>query len=102
LSPAAEADLTEIAEYTETTWGPRQADRYRDALAAHFSAIGRGDVHSRKFSRRRAALRVSRCEHHFVFFALRPGARPLILAVLHENMDLMRRVRGRLEPDGEG
>ncbi len=37
-----------------------------------------------------------------VFFAVRPGAPPLILAVLHENMDLMRRVRGRLEPGGEG
>ncbi len=38
----------------------------------------------------------SRCEHHYVFFMTRDDACPLILAVLHENMDLIARISERL------
>ena len=41
-------------------------------------------------------LRVIRCEHHYVFYCLRKGQCPLIIAVLHENMDLLSRLRARL------
>ena len=41
---------------------------------------------------------VARIEHHYVFHLVREDQCPLILAVLHENMDLMNRLRDRLVP----
>lgn len=101
LTPAAERDLLEIARYTIKTWGVEQADRYEAALKAHFKAIGSGEARTRVFLEHRPELRVGRCEHHYVFFLQRASACPLILAVFHENMDLMTRLRDRFEPQGE-
>jgi toxin ParE1/3/4 len=44
----------------------------------------------------RPELLVSRCEHHYVFHLVRKKQCPLILAVFHESMDLMVRLRERL------
>jgi plasmid stabilization system protein ParE len=35
------------------------------------------------------ALRMARCEHHYVFCLPREGAPALIMAIFHERMDLM-------------
>ena len=40
-------------------------------------------------------LRVVRCEHHYVFYLKKKT--PVIIAVLHEKMDVMQRLAGRLE-----
>src|SRR5436853_497261 len=42
-------------------------------------------------------LLVSRCKHHYVFQLVRNKKCPLMLAVLHENMDLIGRIHERLE-----
>jgi len=102
LTPAADRDLLEIARYTIKTWGIEQADRYEAALEEYFTAIGEGKARARSFLEHRPQLRVGRCQHHYVFFLQRENACPLILAVFHENMDLMTRLRDRLEPKGEG
>ncbi len=44
----------------------------------------------------REDFRVSRCQHHYVFFVREDDGSVLILAVLHENMDLLERFRDRL------
>jgi toxin ParE1/3/4 len=49
------------------------------------------------FLKHRPDLRVSRIEHHYVFHFVREKQCPLILAVLNENMDLMNRLRNRLD-----
>ena len=95
LSPAAERDLLEIAIYTISTWSAKQADQYAAALERHFVAIGRGSARARVLLEHRPELLVSRCEHHYVFFVKREQDGPLILAVLHEDMDLMAQVRDR-------
>lgn len=48
----------------------------------------------------RKDFRVSRCQHHYVFFVRDEISNVLILAVLHENMDLIARIRDRLEHKG--
>ena len=96
LSPAAVDDLLQIALYTIKTWGLVQTDRYEAALESHFRAIGRGDAVTSNPIPNRPELRCSRCEHHYIFSFHRPGVAPLILAVLHENMDLMKRLAERL------
>lgn len=97
LTEEADSDLLGIARYTIKTWGMAQALRYEVALEGHFAAIGRGDTHARTFWGNRPDLMFSRCEHHYIFFLLRVDAVPLIIAVFHERMDLMSRLRERLE-----
>ncbi len=94
---SAESDIRSIAIYTLEKWGAKQAARYAASLDAHFEAIGNGKARSRIFLKHRSELRVSRVEHHYVFHLAREKKCPLILAVLHENMDLMSRLRNRLD-----
>jgi plasmid stabilization system protein ParE len=42
------------------------------------------------------ALRMARCEHHYVFCLPREDAPALIVEIFHERMDLMKRLAGRL------
>ena len=96
LAKAAEDDLESIALYTISEWGAKQAVRYGAILEAHFEAIGKGHARTRVFLKHRPELRVSRVEHHYVFHLCRENQSPLIVAVLHERMDLMTRLRSRL------
>ena len=97
LAPAAERDLEEIARYTIEVWGVARARRYEAQLKRHFAAIGLARVRTRVFLKSRPELLVSRCEHHYVFHLKREDRLPHILAVFHESMDLMSRLRKRLE-----
>ena len=52
LTPAAEADLREVARYTLRQWGVRQQRRYARQLEACFRGIADGRLRSRDFSER--------------------------------------------------
>ena len=58
LTPAAEADLREIARYTLRRWGARQ-QRYARQLAACFRRIAEGRARSKTFSERYPQVRVA-------------------------------------------
>jgi toxin ParE1/3/4 len=98
LTLAADADLQAIARYTVAKWGPKQAQRYATRFETHFARLGTKSTRDRTFLEHRPEIFVSRCKHHYVFHLARDGQPPLILAVLHENMDLMTRLRDRLAP----
>lgn len=100
LSDEADEDLFSIALYTDRTWGRKQARRYAGQLDAHFAAITKGDALEKAVFEHRADFRVSRCQHHYVFFVREREDDVLILAVLHENMNLIARFRERLEALG--
>ena len=97
LTEEADADIHAIAHYTISTWGSEQARRYEALLENHLRAIGQQKARARIFLEHRPELLVSRVEHHYVFHQVRKNQCPLILAVLHENMDLMNRLRDRLD-----
>lgn len=96
LELEAELDLLEIGRYTVRTWSIEQAERYLGALNRHFEAISRNDAIEKSVFENRDDIRVSRCQHHYVFFVQDYELGTLILAVLHENMDLLERLRQRL------
>jgi toxin ParE1/3/4 len=96
LSSHAELDLLEIAEYTVETWGPEQARKYATALFTHFTALARGEILARSVIPGRSEVKMSRCRHHLVFSLHEEGAPPAVIAVFHEKMDLMSRLRERL------
>ena len=79
------------------TCGVEQARRYESLLENHFRAIGHQKTRALVFLKHRPELLVSRVEHHYVFHLVREMQCPLILAVLHENMELMNRLRDRLD-----
>ena len=96
LTPAAETDLREIARSTLRQWGTRQQRRYASLLEACFRGIADGSTRSKAFSERYPQVQVTRCEHHYVFFLYPEGQKPLIIAVLHERMDMLTRLGERL------
>lgn len=96
ITPSAKADIRSIWLYTVETWGEAQADHYTKALDDKFDEIADGQAFSRPFLKVYPQLRVVRCEHHYVFYLSSEGKRPNIIAILHERMDLVSRLRERL------
>ena len=93
LTAAAEEDLKDIWRYTYETWGADQADRYFERIAVCFDAVGEGRARSRSFDELPHDLCVLRCERHHIVWLT--GDRPIIIAILHERMDFMQRLKDR-------
>ena len=96
ISAFAEEDLIGIARYTVKQWDAEQARRYADYFDVHFGMIANGKARTRTPIKSRPELLVSRGKKHFVFHLVRDNKCPLIIAVLHERMDLMTRLITRL------
>lgn len=94
LTPAAEHDLRDIWSYTCKTWGLEQADKYFDRIEACCDAVGEGRARSRSFDTLPEDVQIHRCEHHYIVWLA--GDRPIIIAILHERMDFVRRLKDRL------
>jgi len=97
LTPQSEEDLKGIARYTLKQWGKKQSMHYAGILEKHFRMITSKAVYSRSFSERYSQVLVSHCEHHYIFY-LQPDKKiPIIIAVLHERMDMLVRLKNRLD-----
>ena len=94
LTLAAETDLRDIWRYTYKTWGPEQADKYFDQIEACCEAVGDRRVRSKTLDGLQEGVHIHRCEHHFIVWLAE--SRPVIVAILHERMDFVRRLKGRL------
>ena len=97
FAPEVVEDLKGIFDYTIARWGIEQAYRYKGKLTFHFRQIAQGKAQTRAFLKKSPELHVSRCEHHYIFHLIRKNQPPLIIAVLHESMDIISRIRGRLD-----
>ena len=95
LTTAAERDLAGVWDYTFDTWGADQADRYLEHLEACCERIAAGEAVIQSFPEIDARLGSHHCEHHYIFF-LATDDKPIVVAVLHERMDLMTRLQDRL------
>jgi plasmid stabilization system protein ParE len=96
LTPEAEEDLKGIIRYTIEQWGIEQAQHYADLLEAGCQKIADETAIPRTFSQKYPDVFVTKSEHHFIFYLWR-SSRPLIIAILHERMDLVNRLKSRLE-----
>lgn len=92
-------DLLEIATYTTSKWGRRQARRYGRLLKEHFQELGGGFAKTRALGGQWSMFRASRCQHHLVISHRKEFGPLLILAVFHENMNLFQRLHERLEDE---
>lgn len=91
---SAREDLIDIWLYTQETWDEVQADVYQDALHLCCERIAAGRVQARHVPGL-DGVRAYRCQHHYLFFVEQNSA-VIILAVLHERMNLVERLRDRL------
>lgn len=97
LTTAAEGDLREVVRYTRRQWGSAQARHYVRQLQSCAGALAAGDARYRDMANLHPGLRMIHCEHHYIFCLPRIEAPALIVAILHERMDLIARVAARLE-----
>jgi len=84
-SVEAEQDVTDIIEYTFTTWGWRQAAQYLDRLEAGFGLIAQSPSIGRSCEFLRPGLKRFEIGHHVVFYSIEPEG-VVIGRVLHERM----------------
>jgi len=96
LTQQAERDIEDIARYTLKQWGKDQSMRYAGMLERCFREIATGAVYSRSFSGSYPQVKVCHCEHHYIFYIHPDKKPPIIIAVLHERMDMLVRLKKRL------
>lgn len=96
ITPAARQDIRGIWVYTVEQWGERRADRYTGWLETCFQGLAEGRNRSGSFSKRFPQVQVTRCQHHYVFYVQPEEQKPLVIAVLHERMDMLARLGERL------
>ena len=97
LTSLAEEDLKEIARYTLTKWGKKKPLHYAGLLEKRFREIVDRTAYARTFSKRYPQVRVSLCEHHYIFYMYSAKKPVCIIAVLHERMDILTRLKNRLD-----
>ena len=97
LTAAAEADMRGIIRYTRKQWGDVQVRRYITELERGIARLAARQGAFRDMSALYPALLMAHCEHHYVFCLPREHALALIVAILHERMDLMARLADRLK-----
>ncbi len=96
LTRSAESDLRGIAKTTREKWGKKQAAIYGDKLEQCFYNIAENTLVHRAFSKRFPQVMSVKCEHHYVFYIRSEKERPIIIAVLYEHMDMLKRIINRL------
>lgn len=88
FTPAAQSDLDEIWDYSATTWGAEQADRYIDAIRDACIALAAGKRHGRPVEVRADYLQCSTGSHRIYFRDC--GDRLEVVRVLHGRQDMER------------
>ncbi|WJT01119.1 type II toxin-antitoxin system RelE/ParE family toxin [Novosphingobium humi] len=96
LTKAAEQDIRSILRYTRQQWGEGQMRAYMSALEQGIAQLAAGQGAYRDMGAMREGLRMARCRHHYIFALGREDGPTLILAILHEKMDLIARLGDRL------
>ncbi|WP_443971455.1 type II toxin-antitoxin system RelE/ParE family toxin [Sphingobium sp. CR28] len=96
LSSSAEADLRDIVRHTRKQWGAPQARIYVAQVREGIEMLVAGQGAFKDMSDLYPALRMARCEHHYIFCLPRTEEPAIIIAIFHERMDLMTRLGARL------
>ena len=93
---AALDDWRKIVEYTIENYGEAQTRKYMASLlkCIETTANGTGVYKDKKMGARK--IRIKHCQKHYIFSLIRKDNSILVLAIFHEKMDLMTRLKKRL------
>ncbi|PZQ48841.1 MAG: type II toxin-antitoxin system RelE/ParE family toxin [Rhodovulum sulfidophilum] len=86
FSPAAEADINGIWDYSAANWGPDQADRYTDEIRDACRALASGRKQGRAVDVRPGYLKCLTGSHVIFFRDL--GGHLEVIRVLHGKQDV--------------
>ncbi|WP_341644424.1 type II toxin-antitoxin system RelE/ParE family toxin [Thauera sp. SDU_THAU2] len=95
-SQEAATDLRQILNYTTRQWGAAQARAYARQIDDAVAALAAGQGPFKDWGEVLDGLRVKAVGSHYIFGIWRGDHPALILAILHERMDLMARIKARL------
>ncbi|OWV39202.1 type II toxin-antitoxin system RelE/ParE family toxin [Mameliella alba] len=88
-------DLLAIWLYTDERWGEEQADRYQDELHDACQRVADGEGFTSEVEGK-PEVRYHHCGRHFIFY-VQSKSEVVVIAVLHERMDLPARLAKRLK-----
>jgi toxin ParE1/3/4 len=89
LTPAAQADLESIWEYTVANWSEAQAERYIRDIQTSCEGLISGATVSRSAEDIRAGYRKAATGSHVMFFKQSMDG-VVIVRILHQRMDIER------------
>lgn len=92
FSPEAKRDLDGIWDYTAQRWNAKQADRYVGNIRKVAERVAKNLRLGAACDGIHAGYRKISCGSHIIFYR-RAGAGVRILRVLHQSMDLRRRLK---------
>lgn len=95
LTEDAEEDLIEIWGYSANKWGVGQADRYQSQIEQCCETLSSEPSKGRTMEGM-PAIQFYPCEKHFIFYTSTSDAL-VVIAVLHQQMDLPAQIIQRLE-----
>ena len=94
LSDPAREDLVAIWAYSDEVWGPEQADRYQEELFECIRRLASDTPTVRRVPGLEEVVTIA-CREHRIF--ARAGTPPLVIvAVLHQRLDMISRLKDRL------
>lgn len=96
LTKSAEADLKEIIAYTKAQFGVTQCRNYIEEIERNAEAVANGRGHFKEMHTLIPNLRVALSGKHYIFCLPQHNAPAIILAILHERMDVLQRLKNRL------
>jgi len=97
ISIDAENDLTEIAQYSLDKWGIKVFEQYKNGLIQTFNVIGNNEAIERVVSKTLADVFVTKYRYHFIFYLKSNNHKPTIIAVIHEQRDILKHLLKRLQ-----
>lgn len=85
-------DLTDIWNYTESTWSESQADKYFGMIKIACKELATGKVSGRSFDKITDGLLGYSAGKHIIFYQQISNREIEIIRILHERMDLENRL----------
>jgi len=93
LSPAAQADLSQIWDYSARNWGLEQADHYISSIRDACEALANGSRQGRAIDDIRPGYRKLSVASHLLFYRITDAGLIDVIRILHQRMDVASRLR---------
>ena len=89
-------DWQAIVEYSLDRHGENQTIKYTRQLINCIEAMAKGDGYFKDVKVKKRTIRIKHCQKHYIFGFVRDKDPLMIIALFHESMDLMTRLKKRL------
>jgi len=92
-----ERPCSHFTAHPRKDWGEKQVKIYAEALDDAFHSIAKGEGYFRLPLTKQPEVFSYRCEHHYILYVRPDGVKkPVIIAIFHEKMSLLERLKERL------